>query len=208
MNLLRLAIVSDDEPESLAVVMGRHCKRIRTEIGARQDDLAAAARVVGLKWTGAKVSDFEAGRWTSSFEAVLSVSLALGLAASVEGKDRAVTLADLVGDEGSITLTDEVTVPASVISKVCRGGRWETSMSEPGGVPGLLARSGLAEDRLAKRLNITRERLAETCWRLWQRSFTEERDRRAGRDANAQRRGQVARTLQAELERQLEDDDR
>jgi hypothetical protein len=115
-------------------------------------------------------------------------------------------LADLVGDEGSITLTDEVTVPASVISKACRGGRWETSMSEPGGVRGLLARSGLAEDRLAKRLKIARERLAETCWRLWQRSFTEERDRRAGRDANAQRRGQVARILQAELERQLDGD--
>ena len=98
---------------------------------------------------------------------MLAVSLALELAANAAGKDRAVTLTDLIGDEGSITLTEEVTVPASVISKVCRGGPWEKSMSEPRGVEGVLARSRLAEDRLAKRLNITRELLAETSWRLW-----------------------------------------
>jgi transcriptional regulator with XRE-family HTH domain len=200
-------VIVSDEPQRLAVVLGRRCREIRTEIGARQDDLAAAARVVGLRWTGAKVSDFEAGRWTSSFETVLLVSLALELAASAAGKDRAVPLADLIGDEGSIGLTEEVNVCASVISKVCRGSRWETSMDEPGGAEGILGRSGLAEDRLAKRVNITRELLAETSWRLWQRPFSEERDRRSGADANAQLRGQVSRSLQAEIEEELHGSD-
>jgi transcriptional regulator with XRE-family HTH domain len=196
-----------DEPQSLTVVLGRRCREIRTEIGARQDDLAAAARAAGLRWTGAKVSDFEAGRWTSSFETVLVVSLALEVLASAAGKDRTVTLADLIGDEGLIAPTEEVNVRASTISNVCRGGPWETSMSEPGGVEGVLARSGLAEDRLAKRLNITRELLAETSWRLWQRSFREERDLRSGAGANAQLRGQVSRSLQAEIEEELHGND-
>jgi hypothetical protein len=206
MSVLRSVIVSD-EPQRLAVVLGRRCREIRTEIGARQDDLAAAARNAGLRWTGAKVSDFEAGRWASSFETVLVISLVLEVLASGAGKDRAVTPADLIGDDGSVALTEELNVRASTISKVCRGRGWETSMDEPKGVEGVLARWGLAEDRLAKRLNITRKQLAETSWRLWQRSFSEERDRRSGADANAQRRGQVSRSLQAEIEEQLHGSD-
>lgn len=203
--------MSGDQAQSLPLVMGHNCKRIRVEIGLRQDDLAAAARVVGLKWSSAKVSDFEAGRWTSSFETALCVSLALELAANAAGVNRTVTLADLIGDEGSIALTEEVTVSASGLSAVCRGASWDKSMpmvinKAPGGAQGVLARSGLSEDRLAKRLNITHELLAETCWALWQRSFTEERDRRAGPDANSQRRGQIARLLQAEIERHVDGD--
>lgn len=117
------------------------------------------------------------------------------------------SLTDLIGDEGLIALSEEVRVRASVISKVCRGSGWETPMDEPGGVEGVLARSGLAEDRLAKRLNITRELLAATSWRLWQRSFNEERDLRSGADANAQVRGQVSRSLQTEIEEELDGSD-
>jgi hypothetical protein len=35
---------------------------------------------------------------------------------------------------------------------------------------------------------------------LWKGTFSEERDRRAGDGANAQKRGQVSRRMQAELE--------
>jgi hypothetical protein len=37
----------------------------------------------------------------------------------------------------------------------------------------------------------------------WKRTFVAERDRRAGPDANAQRRGQVSRQLKAELKEAL-----
>ncbi|MDO2978443.1 hypothetical protein [Mycobacteroides abscessus] len=67
----------------------------------------------------------------------------------------------------------------------------------------LSRRFGLAEDRLAKRLNTNHYLLAAASWQLWQRTFSEERDRRAGPDANQQKRGQIARSLQAELEREL-----
>lgn len=64
-------------------------------------------------------------------------------------------------------------------------------------------RSGLTEDRLAQRLGISRDRLAAVSFRLWQSTFSEERDRRAGPDANQQKRGRVSRELRAELEEAL-----
>lgn len=67
-------------------------------------------------------------------------------------------------------------------------------------------RSGLTEDRLAQRLNISRDRLAAVSFRLWDgRTFGQERDRRAGSDANQQKKGRIARALRAELERALAD---
>jgi transcriptional regulator with XRE-family HTH domain len=66
-------------------------------------------------------------------------------------------------------------------------------------------RSGLAEDRLAQRLKISRDRLAALSFRLWQHTFSEERDRRAGPDANQQKRGRISRDLRAEIEEALAD---
>ena len=66
-------------------------------------------------------------------------------------------------------------------------------------------RSGLTEHRLAQRLKISRAQLADVSFRLWRSTFSEERDRRAGPDANQQKRGQVSRALQAELEKVLGD---
>jgi hypothetical protein len=42
--------------------------------------------------------------------------------------------------------------------------------------------------------------LAAAMAALWGRTFSAERDNRAGPDANAQRRGQVSRQLKAELQ--------
>jgi hypothetical protein len=66
----------------------------------------------------------------------------------------------------------------------------------------VLRRSGLAEDRLAQRLGVNPDELALMSSQLWAgRTFSEERDLRAGPEANAQKRGQVSRTLQADLAR-------
>jgi transcriptional regulator with XRE-family HTH domain len=65
-------------------------------------------------------------------------------------------------------------------------------------------RSGLTEDRIAQRLKISRDRLAAVAFRRWDgRTFSEERDQRAGPDANPQKRGRVTRELRAELEEAL-----
>jgi hypothetical protein len=68
-----------------------------------------------------------------------------------------------------------------------------------------MQRSGLTEQRLAHRLAIGQDRLAVVSSRLWNRTFNEERDRRAGPDANQQKKGRVSRELRAELEKALND---
>jgi hypothetical protein len=60
-----------------------------------------------------------------------------------------------------------------------------------------------ADQRLCKAIGIDREFGAAVMARLWQHTFSDERDQRAGSDANAQRRGQVSRQLKAELEQEI-----
>ena len=63
------------------------------------------------------------------------------------------------------------------------------------------------EERLARDFGLDRERLAAEMAALWRQSFHAERDRRAGGDANAQKKGRVARELKAELRKVLDGDD-
>lgn len=67
------------------------------------------------------------------------------------------------------------------------------------------SRSGVDEYRLARRLGIDADRLADISFRLWSRPFSVQRDRLAGIGANQQQRGQVSRKLQAELKEALGD---
>jgi len=67
----------------------------------------------------------------------------------------------------------------------------------------MLMRSGLAEQRLARQLDIKPAALAAASFRLWQKTFSEERDRRAGTDANQQKKGRISRELRGELEQEL-----
>jgi hypothetical protein len=63
----------------------------------------------------------------------------------------------------------------------------------------ILAAAGIAEYRAAKQLDIAPELLAATSYLLWDSTFSDERDRRAGPDANAQKRGRITRALRDEI---------
>jgi hypothetical protein len=65
--------------------------------------------------------------------------------------------------------------------------------------------SGATEEKMRKSLGISSDALATWSQTLWKRSFSEERDRRAGPGANAQKRGQVSRQLKAELQKAISD---
>jgi hypothetical protein len=71
------------------------------------------------------------------------------------------------------------------------------------GLVEILSRSGLDEERVAKRLGVNVEELAMRSWLLWRRAFSDERDSRAGPDANAQKRGRISRQLQGQLEEEF-----
>jgi transcriptional regulator with XRE-family HTH domain len=223
--------LNDVSSPSLALVVGANCKRIRSDAGVTQDGLARCAREVGLRWNAAKVGDFEAGRSAPTFATVLAVTLALQMASERAANMRAmhdliigqlrgektphqadpptrVTLADLVGSERSIAVTDELDVPAAAVADVCRGRTWMEAGPKQtiDRSAGTLARhEGLSEHRLAKNLGITADRLADVSFQLWQSTFSDERDQRAGPDANQQKRGRISRELRAELEKALAD---
>lgn len=71
----------------------------------------------------------------------------------------------------------------------------------------VLRTSGSTEDRVAKTLRVPPVLLAAVSAALWGRSFSKERDARAGVDANPQKRGQATRRLQSELKAELRDGD-
>lgn len=218
-----MRVVADQPSESLAKVVGRNYKDIRVAAGVTQEELARSARGVGLRWTASIVGDFEAGRSAPTFATVLAATLALQNALRDAGKqrqqapERDVTLADLVAGDGFVALNDNFGVSAALLAEVCRGAVFEPrrgdvqfklrqhSAREVHELVETMQRSGLTEQRLAHRLGIGQDRLAVTSSRLWKRTFSEERDRRAGAGANQQKKGRISRELRAELEKALND---
>lgn len=221
--------------QKLAAVLGANCKRIRTAAGVSQDELARHARDYGLKWTASAVGNFESGRTAPAFATVLVVCLALEMATSAGGRKRQrVLLSDLIRSDEFVSLTDTFSPRATRVADFCAGEPWDlpsADVAETAGydrvadmralAPGLFGtygmrvvdveqlqrRTGQDEYRLARRLGIDSDRLLAESFRLWQRTFSEQRDKLAGPDANAQKRGQVSRQLRAELERALHDGD-
>lgn len=208
--------------ESLAVVLGRNCERLRNWIGLTQDELARYTRDLGLRWKASAVGDFEAGRSAPKFATVLAVGIALQRALEdSQAKDPerfgehsvGISLADLMVFDGYVVLTDTFKVFGTFLVQACQGYRLElpspiydqvkAQRIAVDATADLLRRSGLAEQRQAKRMGIDPALLAALSLKLWQRTFSEERDRRAGPDANQQKRGQITRAMQVELDELL-----
>lgn len=70
---------------------------------------------------------------------------------------------------------------------------------KPVNLPQQVARIRESERRTLRNLPMTLEEATDIAQQLWGRSFHDEREYRAGLDANAQRRGQISRDLKAEL---------
>ena len=211
---------------SLQAIVGANCRRIRTEHNVTQAQLASHARRNGLRWTESKAGDLEAGRHAVSFATVLKVVLALDNAIA-QGKPLSrtrprVRLADLVQTDGHVDLGEGFEPPGEALVAVCSGRPWELPTSEadvddlltpaPGrlgevyrmsvwAVDDMRRRSTVTETRLAARLDVEPDHLLAVSWKLWNRPFGEERDRRAGGAKG--RRGQVARALTTELQAEL-----
>ncbi len=133
-----------------------------------------------------------------------------------------VRLADLLQGTGFVAVNGALDIPAAILRDVCSGEAPDPDrmqnrpLASPSAallhteatklqqeILAVLQRSGLTEARVAKRLAVEPARLADASFRLWRKTFTEERDRRAGLEANQQKRGRVSRELRAELEKEL-----
>lgn len=211
----------------LADVIGDNAREFRMGAGLTLDQVSRAARARGLKWSESRVADFEAGRVASpSLSTLLAFVLALadagcpeitlpGLVKYIPAPLRindSLELIDgdivnlLAGERVTRALSaEDVVVPAARHRLTTRERRITQALEVNISVLGKVAKAqGAAEMRMCKALNIDPMVLAHMTGALWKKTFSEERDRRAGEGANAQKRGQVSRAMQEELETAIE----
>lgn len=206
------------------MVIGINAREYRVNCGLTLDQVSVAARGRGLKWSESRVADFEAGRVAPSLTTLLALALALNDAgcpqATLPGLVRYITpiqindslaLFDVdvvrllsgqpaAGPEPVETDADD---PALLLGwkqtpferKVAQ--HYEVDLAKVGRIA---KSSGATEDRVRKSLGISTSLLTHLSAALWDKGFSQERDRRAGESANAQKRGRITREMQSELQ--------
>lgn len=199
--------------KSLAQVAGRNVRRLRLAAGVTLEQVAAATRPYGLRWSSGRVGDFEGGRVAPSLSTLYAVALTLR---DVTGQP--VALRDLFDGDEDATLTDSLAVPLKSLRSSLSGlpvgdesnpdkFRLIVRPPEEAGTALVLAGVGLqlreSDYRLIKDLEVPPDTAVAAMAKLWRRPFSVERDARAGANANAQRKGQISRQLKTELREAL-----
>lgn len=217
----------EQEAPTVAEVVARNVRRLRGTHTA--DELAREARGCGLNWGTGRISELEAGKVSPTLPTLFALAQALRHVSRTP-----VSLADLLQADGFIKINDELVVkakkvaasvsevPVNLLVGDLEGGkerldaalRW--SMAAMAALPDYLGavpvvasqltnqHSGETEERIAKSLGIDMLRMTLESTHLWGDAFSAERDRRAGPDANAQKRGRVSRELKAELKASID----
>jgi transcriptional regulator with XRE-family HTH domain len=199
----------ENHEQTIRDVVGENVRRIREAAGARQDDVATAARGVGLTWTRSKITALERG------EKALDLAEAV-LLAQVMGRiaGEPVSIADdLLAGDGAVRLSRDIVLyreslrrflggdPVKMLNKDTPGGaaRAREAMAR---MPALLKRmsmlagddcpitsmihaetvAGETELRAGHTLGLTKIEVAYLSVGLWGRTLTEERDRIVGED--------------------------
>jgi transcriptional regulator with XRE-family HTH domain len=185
------------------MVIGRNARRLRTGAGLTLDQVSIAARRRGLKWSESRVADFEAGRVAPNLGTVAAICLALADAGCAEGPA-------LLTSDGPIQINTSLTLRGEDVANLLCGRPIEEPKpvksaerhpsNEPPTLEEVIGSSGATEERISKSLGISSTYLAMLSASYWNGTFSQERDRRAGEGANAQKRGQVTRQMKAELE--------
>ena len=225
----------EQREQTIREVVGENVRRIREAAGARQDDVAAAAKGVGLNWSRSKVAALERGdKAVDLAEAVLLAE------ALCELTDQPVSVTDLVAGEGPVRLSARTVLHREALRRFLGGAPVEVKVSDiPGGtelmrtllteMPATVRHlsqlagpdadlealehaedvAGEAEERVGRVLGLTK---AEVTWLsvgLWDRTLGEERDARVGDDlpaaSRSAKRGRVTRELVKELRARLEE---
>lgn len=223
----------NEQPQQLSSVIGANARRIRRGSPLTLDEVAVEARKVGLKWSEARVADFEAGRVAATLPTLLAYCSAM---AALGCKIR---VADLLAGDGDVAVNDDLTVPREVLSGWLRGkvvlppqggpqaqeekqvnlGNSESEDEREWRVRHfdalwknarashqLLVRAGAAEERVRRSVGFSPEGFAMLSHKMWGRTFSEERDARAEKGSTPQARGQVSRVLQSEVRQEVDGD--
>jgi hypothetical protein len=217
---------------TLSEVAGQSARSIRLGARITLEQVAQAARHYGLKWPAAKVNDFEAGRVAASLATLYTLAVAL-----TDVTEQPVTLADLFTTQGRVAINERLTVDVSKVAAALSGAPVEATISEltgererakaaaaewqagqdswppalqrvsRGRYRAILAEFSDSDARLARSLGVDRSTAAAAMAVVWGKTFVARRDELAGPDANAQKRGRIARELKARLQEVIDGDD-
>ena len=206
---------------------------MRLAAGLTLDQVAVAARARGLKWSESRVADFESGRVAMNLATLFAFSLAiedLGCGPGTLPELVQWVTPIQINDSLELWTSDLVNLfEGQPVRKPKRPRKTLVDGMDSEVSPvfdsdfeqqvayyyieqikqlGLLHRvsqsSGATELRVCRALGISTMLLTHLSVALWDRSFSQERDKRAGPDANAQKRGQITRHMQSELEAAME----
>jgi hypothetical protein len=202
----------------LATVTGRNARRLRTDAEVTLDQVSIAARKHGLKWSESRVADFESGRVAPNLATLIAVCLALADAGCPDA-----TLPELLHSGPPIQINESLLLSSDQVANLLSGhpaGEPITKLPAPppevvnvnAGLEffdfqafiAMVMEAGATEERTRKTLGISSTELAKWSAALWKRTFSQERDRRAGEGANRQKRGQVTRQMRKELQAAIE----
>ena len=220
----------ENREQTIREVVGENVRRIRDEAGARQDDVAAAARGVGLSWTRSKITALERGDKALDLAEAVLLAEAMG-----EVSGQPVGVADLLAGDGAVRLSRKTVVHRATLRRFLGGEPVEMFVDDvPGGPERMQAAivttsaafkrasqlvgpgrtnmgtlrhaeevAGEVEERAGRTLGLSKVEVAYLAAGLWDRTLTEERDRRVGDDvplkSRSARRGRVTRQLVDEL---------
>jgi len=198
-------------------IVGENVRRMRTDAGYTGDALSKALREFG-PWPTSRVSELELGRASPTVATLFAVAHGLS---NLLG--RTVLVADLLRHDG-YTEIGRIQLAASAVADAFEGkpadlpaddtvdaDRDSALLTNYSGPPlptetirAVLHQSGEPESRLARGLGFSAVDLAGYSAQMWGHTFSAQRDKLAGSDANAQRRGQVSRKLKAELQAEID----
>lgn len=206
----------------LSIAVGHQAKKIRTQNRLTLEDVAQVARMHGLKWSTARVVEFENGKIPLTLSHLVIVAGALGTG----DEGGAVRLADLLPPATELELTSGYTAASEDLRNMLRGepvfvvdtkraARIEAQVAESTAalanvrklfpdVPQRAMRqiemsNGLAERRAAKDLNMSMPEFTAAQAVCWGKTMTEERAARAAEGASPQALGRITRELKAEI---------
>jgi transcriptional regulator with XRE-family HTH domain len=225
----------ENREQTIREVVGENVRRIRDEAGARQDDVAAAARGVGLSWTRSKITALERGEKALDLAEAVLLAEAMG-----EVAGHPVGVADLLAGDGAVRLS-RITVlhrkalrrfldgdPVKFLVRDIPGGR-ERMREAWAKIPATFKRMellgagdakvetlrhaetvvGEVEERAGRTLGLSKMEVVWLSVGLWDRTLSEERDRRVGDDvplsSRSAKRGRVTRQLVEDLRVRLEE---
>lgn len=201
-------------------IIGHNVRAIRNEHNVTADELGRELRHYGMKWNANRVSELERGQKAVGIPELVMLSLALS---SLTGRN--ITPGGLLNSGDPVELVEGVTLQDNALRRVIEGDDELKSGDVVGGIEAINAvisnsleglrnipanvpfgqvrqavkDRSLADRRAARKLGWSEEEFLRRCLAQWGHMLSVETERRAGSDANAQRRGRITRELIDEL---------